>query len=81
VQGWIVLKFYALGTWLIYLGIVGAIPFLILNGVHGDAEGLAGVVGGILYVLTNGAVYYAIVALFIGLRRRRRQRASLRLSD
>ena len=75
VQGWVVLKFYALGVWLLYFGIVGAIPFLLLNGVHGDAGGLAGVVGGMLYVLTNGAVYYAIVTLLLRLRRRRRERA------
>jgi len=55
-QGWIVLKFYAIGVWLLYIGIVGAIPFILLNGVHGDSEGLPGIVGGILYVLTNGAV-------------------------
>jgi hypothetical protein len=71
----VVLKFYALGVWLLYFGIVGAIPFLLLNGVHGDAGGRAGVVGGMLYVLTNGAVYYAIVTLLLRLRRRRRERA------
>ena len=38
-------------------------------------KGLAGVVGGMLYVLTNGAVYYAIVTLLLRLRRRRRERA------
>jgi hypothetical protein len=70
VQGWVILKFYAVGVWLLYVGVVGAIPFLLLNGVHGDAEGLAGVVGGMLYVLTNGAVYYAIATLVLRLRRR-----------
>jgi len=74
VQGWIILKSYAFGIWLLYVGIVGAIPFLILNGVHGDAEGLPGVVGGILYVFTNGAVYYAIVLLLLRLSRGRGER-------
>ena len=59
-----------------YVGIVGAIPFLLLNGVHGDAEGLAGVVGGLLYVLTNGAVYYAIVTLVLRLGQRRQHARS-----
>ena len=72
-----VLKFYAVGVWLLYFGIVGAIPFLLLNGVHGDAEGLAGIVGGILYVLTNGAVYYAILTLWLRRRRQRQERASI----
>ena len=45
VQGWVVLKFYALGVWLLYFGIVGAIPFLLLNGVHGDAKGPGGCSG------------------------------------
>jgi len=73
-QGWIILKVYAIWVvWLLYLGIAGAIPFLILNGPHGDAEGLPGIAGGILYVLTNGAVYYWIVSLVLRLRRRRQQ--------
>lgn len=76
-QGWVVLKFQALGVWILYLGIVGAIPFLLLNGVHGDAEGLAGIVGGILYVLTNGAVYYAVLTLLLRYRRRRQERARI----
>jgi hypothetical protein len=47
----------------------------LLNGVHGDAEGLPGIVGGILYVLTNGAVYYLIVTLILRLKKRRQQRS------
>jgi hypothetical protein len=74
-QGWIVLTFHSAGVWLLYLGVVGAIPFLLLNGVHGDAEGLMGIVGGILYVLTNGAIYYLIVNLILKLRRRRQRRS------
>jgi hypothetical protein len=74
-QGWIVLTFHSAGVWLLYFGVVGAIPFLLLNGVHGDAEGLMGIVGGILYVLTNGAIYYLIVNLILKLRRRRQRRS------
>ena len=73
VQGWIVLKVYSVGVWLLFLGIVGSIPFLLLNGVHGDAEGIAGVVGGILYVLTNAATYYGLIVLFLRLKRRRQR--------
>ena len=74
VQGWIVLKFHSIwGLGLLYLGVVGAIPFLMLNGVHGDVGGATGVIGGILFVLTNGAVYYGCIALFRKLRRRRRR--------
>ena len=77
VQGWIVLKVYA--SWvflLLYLGILGAIPFLLLNGVHGDSEGAAGVIGGILYVVVNGTVYYAVVVLWLRLRMRRQTRTT-----
>jgi hypothetical protein len=70
-QGWIVLNFYKAGEWLMYFGVVGAIPFLLLNGVHGDSEGAAGIVGGILYVFTNGAVYYGIVILMFRKNRRK----------
>lgn len=81
VQGWIVLKVHA--SWvlvLLYLGTVGMIPFMMLNGVHGDAEGAAGVIGGILFVLVNGAVYYGIVVLLLGLWRRRRTRTAHAIS-
>ena len=78
-QGWIVLKVYSVGAWLLYFGIVGAIPFLLLNGVHGDAEGAAGVAGGILYVITNGAVYYGVIRLFLRLYQRRKQKRSTSL--
>ncbi len=71
-QGLIVLKVYAVGVWLLYFGIVGAIPFMLINGVHGDSEGSAGVVGGILYVLTNGAVYYFIVRAILRAREKRK---------
>ena len=79
VQGWIVLKVHALGIWLLWFGIVGAIPFLLINGVHGDAEGAAGIIGGILYVLTNGAVYYAIVRLILWLKEKRKLQTSKQL--
>ena len=45
------------------------------HGVHGDAEGLAGVIGGILYVFINGLVYSAVVALVLRLKRRRNRPA------
>jgi hypothetical protein len=73
--GWIGLKWYPFGIWFIYLGIAGAIPFLLLNGVHGDTEGVAGVVGGVLFVLVNAAVYYGIV-IFVVKRIRKRKKAT-----
>lgn len=63
VQGWIALKAPSGGFWIVVPGVIGAIPFLFLNGVHGDSEGVAGVVGGILFVVTNAFVYYCVVRL------------------
>jgi len=63
VQGWIALKVYSIGFWVLVPAFIGAIPFLLLNGVHGDSEGAAGVVGGILFVVTNALVYYWIARL------------------
>jgi hypothetical protein len=71
-QGLIALKVYAVGIWIMYFGIVGAIPFLFLNGVHGDFEGLPAIAGSVLYVLINGAVYYWIVTRIVRWRRARR---------
>jgi|ERR1700677_1434763 hypothetical protein len=71
-QGLIALKVYAVGIWIIWFGIVGAVPFMLLNGVHGDMKGWPGIVGGVLYVLTNGAVYYGVVMLIIRRRAARR---------
>jgi hypothetical protein len=64
VQGWIALKVYSVGFWILVPGLIGAVPFLLLNGVHGDIGGAAGVVGGILFVITNGFVYYCAARLF-----------------
>ena len=66
------MKVYAVGIWIIWFGIVGAVPFMLLNGVHGDMKGWPGIVGGVLYVLTNGAVYYGVVMLIIRRRAARR---------
>ena len=55
---------------LFFIGQVGVIPFLMVNGVHGDIEGAAGVVGGASFVLVNAAVYYGIVVGILRLRRR-----------
>jgi hypothetical protein len=60
IQGWIVLKVDA--PWvafLAYVGAAGAFPFLALNGGRGDVvEGLSGVIGGLLYIVINGLVYW-----------------------
>jgi hypothetical protein len=73
--GWIAIKSTTFGLWAMYLGIVGVIPFLLLNGVHGDMEGAPGVVGGFLFVLVNAAVYYGISVLILKLIRRRKRSA------
>ena len=48
--------------------------FMMISGVHGDSGGAAGVVGGILFVATNGFVYYWVARLFgnVGVAWRRR---------
>lgn len=79
IQGWIVLKSDSFGMLVLPFGILGAIPFMMLNGVHGDAEGASGVVGGILYVFTNGAVYFGITAYFLRLRQKREDSSNLSL--
>ena len=47
---------------------------MMINGVHGDTGGAAGVVGGTLFVATNGFVYYWVATLFgnVGVAWRRR---------
>jgi hypothetical protein len=72
-QGWIVLRVYAL-VWLAVFGIPGSILFVLINGPHGDTEGLPGVIGGILYVLANGAFYYWLVRQIQNSREKRRNR-------
>ena len=67
VEGWATLKVDHLWFPILFLGLPGSIPFLLLNGVHGDAEGAAGIVGGILYVLINGVIYWGILHLAIHL--------------
>jgi hypothetical protein len=78
VQGWIILKMAPglLVNTCLYLGIVGAIPFLLLNGVHGDAEGPAGLVGGALFVIVNASVYYGIIILIAKVARKLQHRKS-----
>jgi len=71
VQGWLLLKVWSVGVWQLCLDIFGPAPFLLLGSVHGNAEALVGVIGGALFVLTNGAVYYGLVHLLLRVRRRR----------
>ena len=73
-QGWIILKSVTFGSWFLRTTFVGAIPFLMLNGVHGDSEGASGFVGGVLFLLVNAAVYYGIAVLVLKLIRRRKLR-------
>jgi len=72
VQGWIVLKSFTFSTLFLFTTLPGAIPFLMLNGLHGDTEGAAGVIGGVLFVLVNAAVYYGITVLILKLIGRRK---------
>jgi len=64
-QGWAILKGPS-HNWFVYaclyIGTIGEIPFLLLNGVHGDSQGVAGVMGGALFVIVNASVYYGVVA-------------------
>jgi hypothetical protein len=54
------------------MGLVGGIPFMLINGVHGDT----GVIGGIFFVLTNAAVYYGLIALSVKVTKRLRRRSN-----
>ena len=74
VQGWIVLKVHTIAFWILVPELIGAIPFMMINGVHGDTGGAAGVVGGTLFVATSGFVYYWVATLFgnVGVAWRRR---------
>jgi hypothetical protein len=76
--GWIPLHLYnSLGLCRLFLGIIGAIPFMLLNGVHGDMKGIRGIVGGVLFILVNAAVYYAISSYSLKrIRLRKRKKAS-----
>ena len=58
--GWIGLKWYPFGIYVLYLGLPGAIPFLLVNGVHGGEGGVREVIAGTLFVLVNAWVYYLI---------------------
>ena len=73
--GWIPLHFHGrFAICLVYLGVIGAIPFMLLNGVHGDMEGLPGFAGGVLFVLVNAAVYYGILSFLVKRLRSRKQK-------
>jgi hypothetical protein len=55
----------SVGLFFASLGIIGAIPFILINGVHGDMEGAPGIVGGTLFILVNAATYYAIASFIL----------------
>jgi len=75
--GWIPFHLHnSLGLCLGLLGIVGAIPFMLLNGVHGDMEGVRGIVGSVLFVFVNAAVYYTISSYFLKRIKIRKQKKS-----
>jgi len=74
VQGWILLKVMPPNLFvyiMLYVGLFGEIPFLLLNGVHGDSEGAAGFLGGVLFVIVNASVYYGIARLIFNFIRKR----------
>jgi hypothetical protein len=76
VLGLVSLKVYPLPAWFLNLGIVGSIPFLLLNGFHGDFEGAPAFFGSVLYVLVNGGIYYGVTVFILKrIRRRRNSRA------
>jgi Na+-translocating ferredoxin:NAD+ oxidoreductase RnfA subunit len=73
--GWLPFAFHSLNlVYVLMLGMIGAIPFMLINGVHGDMEGIRGIVGCVLFVVTNAAVYYGISSFILKQIRVRKKR-------
>jgi hypothetical protein len=51
---------------LFYLGFIGAVPMMLITGVHGGGTSLQNAIGYTVFVLANAAFYYYIVRWSIG---------------
>lgn len=56
--GWAGLKHTSIV--LFYMGIVGVIPMILIEGVHGGGTHTENVVGGVIFVVVNGLFYYFV---------------------
>src|SRR5438445_722099 len=56
--GWAALKHTSLV--LFYMGIVGAVPMILTEGVHGGGTHAENMIGGTLFVVVNVLFYYLI---------------------
>ena len=73
--GWLPLAFHSSSLfYVLMLGVIGAIPFLLINGVHGDMEGIRGIVGCVLFVVINAGIYYEISSFVLKRIRVRKQK-------
>jgi hypothetical protein len=59
VAGWSGLKAICLP--LFYLGIVGAIPMILIEGVHGGGTRAQIIIGGVVFVSVNVIFYYFVL--------------------
>jgi hypothetical protein len=47
---------------LFYLGLVGAVPLILITGVHGGGTSVENTIGGTVFVIVNFAFYYVVLA-------------------
>jgi hypothetical protein len=59
VAGWSGLKGFSFA--LFCLGIVGAIPMILIEGVHGGGTHLENMIGGVVFVVVNIMFYYFVL--------------------
>ena len=63
-SGWAALKDTSIV--LVYIGIVGAIPMLLIEGVHGGGTHAENMIGGLVFVLVNVMFYYFVFKWLLG---------------
>ena len=59
VAGWSGLKAFSFA--LFCVGIVGAIPMILIEGVHGGGTHVENVIGGVVFVVVNVLFYYFVL--------------------
>ncbi len=63
--GWAGLKGTSLT--LFYVGIVGAIPMILIEGVHGGGTHVENIIGGVVFVFVNVMFYYFVLKWILAL--------------
>jgi hypothetical protein len=64
IAGWAGLKGFSFA--LFCLGIVGAIPMILIEGVHGGGTHAENIFGGVVFVLVNFIFYYFVLRWTLG---------------